>query len=132
MAWALMQTIGSLVAVLALMIGVLFVLKKWMYGSQVRSISDVDIQVVGFKHLQPKRSVYVLDIEAKRLVVGVSEAGIQILTELNKNERVSNLEGSMEFGTSARSLSFVDYLKENLGVVKPRSARVQKPKNTGI
>jgi flagellar biogenesis protein FliO len=131
MGWALIQTVGSLVAVLVLMVAVLFFLKKWMYGSQAHTTLAVEIQIAGFKHLQPKRSIYVIDVEEKRLVVGVSEAGIQMLAELNRNDVSIEDNGSMEGRHLQGSQTFVDYLKENLGVIKPRSARIQKSKNPG-
>jgi flagellar biosynthetic protein FliO len=130
MAWALLQTMGSLLAVLTLMVVVLFFLKKWIYGSNAQTTSAIDIQIVGYKHLQPKRSIYVVDIDEKRLVVGVSEAGIQPLAEYPVKEPLDEKDSRTELGPSHTTQSFVDYLKENLGVVRPRVTRSRKPKNT--
>ena len=133
MGMLLLQTIGSLTAVLGLMAGLAYLLKKWMYGTNQRRYSEVPIHVVGHRTLQPKRSVYALEVLGKTLIVGVSEAGIQTLTEMNTPVSRGSEESS-EAEAKYRDLdtaTFASYLKENLGFVKPRHSGFFRMKQRG-
>ena len=80
--------------------------------------------------LQPKRSVYVLEVLGRTLVIGVSENGMQTLTEINNAEHFQPAEyrTEEELMNSQVSPTFVDYLKENLGIVRPKKQSYPKPK----
>jgi flagellar biogenesis protein FliO len=81
MEWIVVKTLLSLIAVLGLMAGVLLVVKKMFYGDQSSKSSLVDIQVLGYRALQPKRSLYVLKVLNRVYVVGSSENGIHAIGE---------------------------------------------------
>ena len=82
MEWLLLKTLFSLVAVLGLMFGVVWFLKKYVYRGRSGSSSQIEIEVLGHRSLQPKRSVVVLKVMHKVIVVGMSEHGMQTLTEI--------------------------------------------------
>ena len=87
MEWIFVKMILSLGAVLALMFGLVYVLKRFvMPGAQRAAQQPVTIEVLGRKALQPKKSVVVLKIADRILVVGMSEQGMQTLTELSSDE----------------------------------------------
>jgi flagellar biosynthetic protein FliO len=86
MEWVLVKTLFSLVAVLGLMIGVVFLLKKFVYGSGAPSSAQVEIKVIGSRSLSPKKSISVVRVMGKVLVVGLSEQGMSLLTELDSEE----------------------------------------------
>jgi flagellar protein FliO/FliZ len=86
MEWVLAKTLLSLAAVLGLMIGVVFLLKKFVYGSGTQSSAQVDIRVMGSRSLSPKKSISVVRVMGKVLVVGLSEQGISLLTELDGDD----------------------------------------------
>lgn len=86
MEWIFVKMILSLGAVLALMFGLVYVLKRFvMPGGQLPG-QGIGIEVLGRKALQPKKSVVVLKVADRVVVVGMSEQGMQTLTEFSADE----------------------------------------------
>jgi flagellar biogenesis protein FliO len=92
MEWVIVKTLLSLVVVLALMFGLVLLLKKVFYGFGATSSTLVDIELLGTRSLQPKRVVYVLKVLNKVFVVGSSEQGLHTLTEIDDGESMGALE----------------------------------------
>jgi flagellar protein FliO/FliZ len=86
MEWIFIKMILSLGAVLGLMFGLVYVLKRFVLPGGVAAQQPVVIEVLGRKALQPKKSVVVLKVAERVLVVGLSEQGMQTLTELSSDE----------------------------------------------
>jgi len=101
MEWMLIKTVFSLIAVLGLMVAVVFFLKKYFYGSQAIKSSLIEVEVLGQRTLQPKKSVYVLKVLESVLVVGVTDAGMQPLTELT-SEGLRELQEAREAAAPTR------------------------------
>ncbi|MBA3716227.1 MAG: flagellar biosynthetic protein FliO [Pyrinomonadaceae bacterium] len=113
----LVQTIAAL----ALVCGLAYVLFRWVLprlqitGSMNRLVRVVDAVPVG-----PRRSIYVVEVAGQWLLVGSSEAGVQLLTELDP-ERAAEAANALErtrpklnnLGGIARA-SFADYLARHL------------------
>ncbi len=59
-----------------------WVLKK--YVQKNRKGKGLPVKIVGSTYLDPKKSIYLVDVEDKRLVLGVTDAAITFLTELEK------------------------------------------------
>jgi flagellar biogenesis protein FliO len=121
MAWALFQALLSLLAVLGLMVGVLYLMKKYMSGGQAAHADIVDVDVVGYKVLQPKRSLYVVKILNKAFVIGSSEEGLRMMGEIDGQtvdaalkQRGTTLETALQAGNKKKS--FVEHLGENMGL----------------
>ena len=68
------------------MFGLVYVLKRFVLPGGAAAQQPVAIEVLGRKALQPKKSVVVLKIAERVLVVGLSEQGMQTLTELSSDE----------------------------------------------
>ena len=70
---------------LIILIGVIFLFmyffKHVLYRRKGEGLS---IRVVGSTLLGPKKSIYLVEIESRRLVLGVTDASISYLTELEK------------------------------------------------
>lgn len=90
MEWIFVKMILSLGAVLALMFALVYVLKRFVMPGAQAPGQRLDIEVLGRKALQPKKSVVVLKIADRVVVVGVSDSGMQTLTEFAADE----IEGS--------------------------------------
>jgi flagellar biogenesis protein FliO len=121
MAWTLFQALLSLLAVLGLMVGVLFLMKKYLGGGQSSHADLIDVDVVGYKVLQPKRAVYVVKVLNRAFVIGSSEDGLHSLGEIDGAEidAVLKLRGTTfeEAGQGGqRKKSFVEHLYENMGL----------------
>ncbi|MBI5471711.1 MAG: flagellar biosynthetic protein FliO [Ignavibacteriae bacterium] len=82
MEWVVIKTFLALAAVIGLMIAVVYVMKKFVYGNQASGAGIVDMKVIGSMTLQPKRSISVVKVMNTVLVVGVSEEGMQTLAEI--------------------------------------------------
>ena len=112
----------SLSAVLALMVGLLYLVKRFVVPGSATVRMPVQVEVLGRRSLQPKKSIVVVRIAGKILVLGVSDQGMQTLTELTGEE----LQASLSCQTSAQSspaLPFSTYLQETLRTIR----RQQKP-----
>jgi len=120
MEWIVLKMILSLGAVLALMFGLVFVLKRFGVAGGMSNELCVPIHILGRKSLQPKKSVVVLKVAGKILVVGISEQGMQMLTELADEEvRASGAEQVIPSRTGRMS-GFAAQLQATLNTVVNR------------
>lgn len=86
MEWLFVKMLLSLGAVLALMFGLMYVLKRYVMPGTQAPGQRLEIEVLGRKALQPKKSVVALKIADRVVVVGLSEQGMQTLTEFAAEE----------------------------------------------
>lgn len=116
MEWVLVKTVLSLGAVLLCMVGVIFVLKKLVYGNTRHGGTDVGITVLGSRTLQPKRSVTVLRIMDRIIVVGMSEAGMHTLSEFDAEpvEQTPAPAKTKEEQQPAGQPTFIEYLNTQI------------------
>ncbi len=130
MEWILFKTLLSLAAVLALMIGVVYLLRKYVYQPGSGSSTVVPVEVLGQKALHPKRSVVVLKVMHKILVVGMSEEGMQTLTTIDDEESLAEIARKsdeplpasrwMTWQTGRPQGSFAAQLQQSLRTFKQR------------
>jgi flagellar protein FliO/FliZ len=92
MEWILVKTLLSLAGVLGLMFLVVFALKRFVFQGRANGAPGIDIEVLGQRSLQPKRSVVVLKVMNKIIVVGMSDQGMQTLTEINDERSLAEAE----------------------------------------
>lgn len=117
---ALFNTIVSLVAVIGLMMIIMVLFKKFFMGGLRGRQSQITIDVLGHRMLQPKRSVYILKVMGSLVVVGVTEAGMQPLMELRESNAPPVPESAQPHAphsddmTSKVRREFPDYLQESL------------------
>ena len=127
MEWILVKALLALLAVIGLMVGLLLLLKKYMYAGRLGSSSTVDIKVLGQRVLQPKRSVYVLKVLHKVIVVGSSEQGLQTLTEIADAESLAEVEEKISWQSEAaagKSVPFAEHLQNYLQTLTRKRAGV--------
>lgn len=86
MEWILLKTLLSLAAVLALMVGVVYVLKRYVYRGAQGGTQRVPIEILGQRALHPKRSIVVVKVLDTVFVVGMSEQGMQTLGTIDSDE----------------------------------------------
>ena len=82
---SLAQLAGTLVFVLALIWGTTWLARRLMKG-RLGGGGDAQIQVLERRHLAPKKSVEIVSIGNRLLVLGVTESGIGLLTELEPGD----------------------------------------------
>lgn len=91
MEMVLVRTVLSLAAVLALMLGVLYLVRRYVQGGSRSTSHLVEVELLGQRALGPRRSIQVLKVLDRVLVVGVSEQGMQALAELSGERAVNEL-----------------------------------------
>jgi flagellar biogenesis protein FliO len=111
MEWMLAKTLMSLCAVLALMVGIVFVLKKFVYKGRVASTMLVNVDVLGYRTLAPKRSVHVVKVLNKIIVVGVTDGGMTSLGEIDDDVILMEIDERMAARVSTSS-NFSEYVEK--------------------
>ncbi len=86
MEWVVAKMVLSLGAVLLLMYGLVYVLKRFVTPGATGAHQEVPIDIIGRRALQPKKSVVVMKVAGKVLVVGMTEHGMQTLAELTEDD----------------------------------------------
>jgi flagellar biogenesis protein FliO len=95
MEWIIVRTLLSLAAIIALMLGLAFVVKKYMHAGKGGRRSLVDVELLGHRSLQPRTAVYVLRVLNRVIVVGTTEHGMQTLSEMSDPETLAAVEQSV-------------------------------------
>jgi flagellar protein FliO/FliZ len=120
MEWLFVKMLLSLGAVLALMFGVMYLLKRFvMPGSQAPG-QQIAIDVLGRKALQPKKSVVVLKVADRIVVVGVSEQGMQTLTEFSAEDYERPEAAQQQATMAGRPAGFAAQLQATLNTLVNR------------
>ena len=114
-----LRMVLSLSAVLALMVGLLFLVKRFVLPGTGPVRMPVQIEVLGKRSLQPKKSIVVVGVAGKVLVLGLSEQGMHTLTELTQEE-VQAVSPAQTPGTSQSGLPFSAHLQETLRTIRRR------------
>jgi len=86
MEWVVAKMVLSLGAVLLLMYGLVYALKRFVLPGAAGAHEEVPIDIIGRRVLQPKKSVVVMRVAGRVLVVGMTEHGMQTLAELTEEE----------------------------------------------
>ncbi len=132
MGWVLLKTLASLAAVLGLMFGLVIVMKKYMYGFQATRSTLVSVDVLGQRLVQPKRSIVVVKVLNKIMIVGMAEEGMTMLGEINDADILHWVDTTMAEADSSSVFSstkkenggaFVEYLGRNIGMLRPKNRK---------
>jgi flagellar biogenesis protein FliO len=95
MEWILVKTMLSLAAVLALMVGVVLALKKYVYRGTAAGGQTVPVEILGQRSLHPKRSILVVKVLDAIFVVGMSEQGLQTLGRIEDAESLAEIDAKL-------------------------------------
>jgi flagellar protein FliO/FliZ len=114
-----LRMVLSLSAVLALMAALLFLVRRFVLPGTGPVRMPVQVEVLGRRSLQPKKSIVVVRVAGKVLVLGLSEQGMQALTELTQ-EDVQALSPAQAPGPSLSGLPFSAHLQETLRTIRRR------------
>jgi len=78
---ASLKALGALGLVLALILLLAWLARRYLRFLPQGSGRGDSIQIVSARSLGPKRSVYLLEVEGRRLLVGSAEAGVSLLKD---------------------------------------------------
>jgi len=82
----LFKTIGSLIIIFILIFIVVYYFKKFIIGKKGAGGNAGSMQIVGNLYLAPKKSLYLVKIGKKIVVLGVTENNISRISELDEEE----------------------------------------------
>jgi flagellar protein FliO/FliZ len=132
MGWVLLKTLASLTAVLGLMFVLVIVMKKYMGGFQTTTSALISVDLLGHRMLQPKRSIVVVKVLNKIMIIGMTEEGMTMLGEIGDADILHWVDTTMaETDSGSHRVSskkgnkvpFVEYLSRNIGILRPRNRR---------
>lgn len=115
----LLRMVLSLSAVLALMLGLMYLVKRFVLPGSASVRMPVQVELLGKRSLQPKKSVVVVRVAGKVLILGLSEHGVQTLSELTNEELQASMPASPEV-PAGPGLPFSAYLQETLRTIRRR------------
>ena len=87
----------SLIVVLALIWGAMYLLRR-ISGRGAPGLGKSHVRVLERAHIAPKKAVYVIQVGSRALAVGVSEAGMSTLAELDPDETLKAYPAFQEQG----------------------------------
>jgi len=82
----LLKTVGSLIVITLLIYLVILYFKKFYMGKRGLSVNSSSMKIIGTLFLAPKKTIYLVKIGKKVVVLGVTESNINYLSELNDEE----------------------------------------------
>jgi flagellar protein FliO/FliZ len=115
MDWIILKTLGSLALIIALIIGILYLFKKYIYKDYGSKGTPNNIKVLTHLILQPKKIIYFIKVFDKILVLGVSENNINILSEITDLAEIEKFQEGLRKPDTGKK-DFLDYFKENMGI----------------
>ncbi|HUI10291.1 MAG TPA: flagellar biosynthetic protein FliO [Bacteroidota bacterium] len=137
----ILRSVLSLGAILALMLGLTWLAKRYLRPGKGPRRQVVDVELLGQRSLQPRSAVYVLKVLNRVIVVGASEHGMQALAEFDDRETLALLEDAAatrpapgwfagaDIAGGARS--FAEYLRHQIAGARMPSLRREKNGNGG-
>ncbi len=81
MEWIWLKMLGSLLLIVGLIVGTMWLLKKFLVFSKPAAGAGISMEVAGVLHLGPRRSVYAVKAGGQVLLLGVAEHAITLLTQ---------------------------------------------------
>jgi len=78
----ILDTVGGLILVLALLLGLAWLVKRYM---TVPGISKGRIQVVGGVSLGPRERAVIVEVDGERLLLGVAQGNVRMLHQLEQS-----------------------------------------------
>jgi flagellar protein FliO/FliZ len=111
----ILKTIASLVLIIALIFGILYLFKKFVYKDYGIKGMPTNIKVLTHLILQPKKVIYFVKVFDKILVLGVSDNNINLLTEITDLNEIEKFQDGL-YKPGLGKKDFFEYLKENMGI----------------
>ncbi len=94
----LLRAFGTLVFIVIALAAVLFFVKRYAARKQKGPVDGPGMRVLNRVNLQTRKQVYMLQVGQRVLIVGASEQGINILSEITDPDEVARLTGTSVLG----------------------------------
>ena len=106
-----LKTLGMLCIVVAILILVLFVMKRFLYFKGGSGHGQF-IKILFSHHVTPKERIALIDVVGEKIVIGITPENITFLTKLEKPEALDRIE-SLEASGASHGL-FAGFLKSSI------------------
>ena len=119
MTTSLLQAFGSLVIVILLVFAILFFVKKFVYKdfTGFSKKANLSFKILSQVSLLPKKSIFLVKVFDRILVVGVTDTAINTLSEINDKGVIEDIESSFS-EKNIDDTKFLNILKSNIGIKK--------------
>jgi flagellar protein FliO/FliZ len=91
----LLKTLAVLAAVLALIFGLAYLLRRLKQSGALGNAASEGWRVLSVKHLGPRRQIFLIEVGTRLLLVGVTDRSITPLTEITDVAECQALRDSM-------------------------------------
>ncbi|MCB1789457.1 MAG: flagellar biosynthetic protein FliO [Gammaproteobacteria bacterium] len=98
----IMETLGGLIVVIAVMLGVAWLAKRY---ARVPGMGRGQVQVLGGVSLGAREKAVLLSVEGRRLLVGVAPGRVQTLLDLGPSDGVDDFAAQLGNATLEREAS---------------------------
>ena len=105
----LLNAFIPLLIIFGLLYAILIVVKKFSFTSKAKVSKSLSVNVISNQMILPKKYISVVRVKDKLLVLGISDASINLLKEIDYDEQLDQ-----EFSNDDNKASFLDVLKRNL------------------
>jgi flagellar protein FliO/FliZ len=101
---AVIKMVSALVVVVICIYGGIYLLKRMMYGRNRHKSREALLEVIESAHVGPKKTISLVRVADRSVLIGVTENQISVLTELDADEtaviiaRESEVEENTGFG----------------------------------
>ena len=120
----ILKSIFSLSVVIVLIIGFVMFIKKFVYNRSGSNISNGLIQVINTTYIAPKKSIHLVKIMDRILVIGITENQMQTLAEFKEEEIPDSIIETRKRGEPVKQFS--SYVNMFLDKVRKKAHQEDK------
>jgi flagellar protein FliO/FliZ len=106
-----LKAFGMLCIVVAILILVLFIIKRFLYLKGGSGHGQF-IKILSSHYVTPKERIALIDVVGEKIVIGITSDNITFLTKIEKSEALERIEGLEATGVSHGL--FAGFLKSSL------------------
>ena len=108
-----LKSVGALILIALLIFITVYFLRQIYKVKNGKGFSNNFVNIIGSTFLSPKKSIYLVEICERVLVLGVTDTDISILTEFDKDElNLNNLKAQKEMSNNSKINVFPDRLTQ--------------------
>jgi flagellar protein FliO/FliZ len=108
----IIKTLLPLLFLLGFLYLVLYLVKKYSFSFKGKKIKFLNVNVLATQMILPKKFISIVKVQDKLLVLGISDASITMLKELDYNGEADQEQPLV----NSEKLNFTDMFKKNLGL----------------
>ncbi len=92
MDWLVVKTFLTMMLIVGLMFAVLIIVRKYFYSRP--QFADDNMRIITSLSLQPKKSIYLVKMFGKMMIVGVTDNSIAALGEVTDPEALKTIQAA--------------------------------------